>query len=88
MSLPSASVYSTRLPVSVCGTGGTMLELSGFSREYDYPRCRLARRPRVLSGSARTVDFPAALGTYTLQRPVPSGRGGSTAPSPHRTSRQ
>ena len=33
-------VYSTRPRVSVCGTGARTVELSGFSREYDYPRCR------------------------------------------------
>ena len=88
MSLPSASVFSTRLRVSVCGTGAGALMLSGFSRELDYPRCCPARRPRILSGSARGVDLPAPLDTYTLQRPVPSGRGGSTSPSPRRTRRQ
>lgn len=34
----SASVYSTRLRVSVCGTGTSGVELSGFSRQYDYAR--------------------------------------------------
>ena len=59
--------------------------LSGFSREYGYPRC-----PRPPEGegycqvSARKVDLPALLTAYALQRPVPSGRGGVTAPSPHR----
>ena len=34
---PNASVCSTRLPVSVCGTGAARIKLSGFSREYAYP---------------------------------------------------
>ena len=32
----SALVYSTRLRVSVCGTGTTRIKFSGFSREYVY----------------------------------------------------
>ena len=34
----SALVYSTRLRVSVCGTGTTRIKFSGFSREYAYVR--------------------------------------------------
>ena len=88
MNLPSALVYSTRLRVSVCGTGACALEFSGFSREYDYPRCCSPRMDRILSGSPRTVDLPADLNGYTLQRPFPSGRGGFTAPSPRHTHSQ
>ena len=33
---PSALVYSTRLRVSVCGTGTERIKFSGFSREYAY----------------------------------------------------
>ena len=36
MNLPSALVYSTRLRVSVYGTGIFIVELSGFSWEQDY----------------------------------------------------
>ena len=36
VNLPSALVYSTRLRVSVCGTGTTRIKFSGFSREYAY----------------------------------------------------
>ena len=39
---PSASVYSTRPRVSVYGTGPATLLLSGFSRQHDYRRCRIA----------------------------------------------
>ena len=35
---PSASVYSTRLRVSVCGTGTFQVKFSGFSWQHDYPR--------------------------------------------------
>ena len=34
----SALVYSTRLRVSVCGTGTLKIKFSGFSWEYDYMR--------------------------------------------------
>lgn len=34
-------------------------------------------------GSARKADLPASLKAYALKRPVPSGRGSVTAPSPH-----
>ena len=34
---PSALVYSTRLRVSVCGTGTLSIKFSGFSRQSDYP---------------------------------------------------
>ena len=36
---PSALVYSTRLRVSVCGTGTLRVKFSGFSRQSDYLRC-------------------------------------------------
>ena len=32
--------------------------------------------------SAQVVDLPATIITYALKRPVPSGRGSVTAPSP------
>ena len=66
VNLPSALVYSTRLRVSVCGTGAGTVELSGFSREYDYLRFHSARRRRVLSDSALRVDLPAPIYTYIL----------------------
>ena len=66
VNLPSALVYSTRLRVSVCGTGTSMVELSGFSRELAYLRCHAARRLCVLSGSALAVDLPAAISAYAL----------------------
>ncbi len=42
VNLSSASVSSTRPPVSVCGTGRMCLEFSGFSREHASTRCRIA----------------------------------------------
>ena len=38
----SALVYSTRLRVSVCGTGSLQIKLSGFSWEYAYVHYRIA----------------------------------------------
>ena len=66
MNLPSASVYSTRLRVSVYGTGTLWVKLSGFSRESVYLRYCAARRLCILLRSARQVDLPAFLITYTL----------------------
>ncbi len=39
----SASVFSTQLRVSVCGTGTLMIRFSGFSREHDYVHFGLHR---------------------------------------------
>ena len=49
VNLPSALVYSTRLRVSVYGTGAAYVKLSGFSREHDYLHYCAARRPCILS---------------------------------------
>ena len=40
----SALVYSTRLRVSVCGTGSFMINGSGFSRQYAYVHYRVTPR--------------------------------------------
>ena len=64
------------------------MKLSGFSREYDYPRSAAPGGDAVLSGSAQGVDLPAPLNAYTLKRAIPSARGGVTAPSPHRSAWQ
>ena len=58
MNHSSASVFSTRLPVSVCGTSGNYLMLRGFSGKYDYNHYPLVRRLTVLSGSTRSADLP------------------------------
>ena len=62
--------------------------LSGFSRKYGYPRYRrLPEEEAYCRLSALEVALPASISTYGLQRPIPSGRGGVTAPSPRRSSR-
>ena len=66
MNLPSASVYSTRLRVSVYGTGTLWVKLSGFSRESVYLLYCAARGLCILLSSARKVDLPAFLIAYTL----------------------
>ncbi len=60
MNLSSASVSSTRPPVSVCGTGSACLELRGFSWEWASLRCR--RSPGGLPycrASPHRADLPA-----------------------------
>ena len=58
--------------------------LSGFSREYAYPRYRAPpRRTPYFRVSALMPDLPGIIIAYALQRPIPSGRGGVTAPSGH-----
>ena len=60
--------------------------LSGFSGEYDYPRCLPAPRGgKYFQVSARGVDLPAPLIAYALKRRIPYLRGGVTAPSPRRS---
>ncbi len=76
--------FSPQPPVSVCGTGFDGLELSGFSREHDYPHYRRPRRFAVLSGFSREPGFAWIPYTYALQRTIPSVRGGVTSPSPRR----
>ena len=61
--LPFALVYSTRLPVSVCGTGTQTSPLRSFSRQSGLTTS--ASRARI-HASARSVDFPADLKTYAL----------------------
>ena len=87
VSLPSALVYSTRPRVSVYGTGHHSLKFSGFSRQYGYLRCQLVPGDSpYCRASARGVDFPAPLGAFALQPPIPSGGGSVTAASPRHTS--
>ena len=43
------------------------LKLSGFSRQYAYPRCRQPPEgAAVLSGSDQGTDLPAPIDSYTL----------------------
>ncbi len=62
---PSASVYSTRPRVSVYGTGGHALKLSGFSGEHGYPRCQ--RAPKGLLYYRVSAGGPDLPGT-----PIPT----------------
>ena len=80
--------FSPRPPVSVCGTGSRCLELSGFSREHDYPRYRRSRSLAVLSGFSKPPGFAWGAYTYALQRTIPSVRGGATSPSPRRSNKK
>ncbi len=57
---------SSRIPVSVCGTGFYRLELSGFSWKSDYLRYPLARRLAVLSAFSRIGGFAYRPYTYSL----------------------
>ena len=62
------------------------LTLSGFSRQHDYLRYHRPPKGTAYSrASARKVDLPAFLITYTLQRAFPSARGSVTTASPHRS---
>ena len=86
----SASVYSTRPRVSVCGTGAPTVELSGFSRERGYARCWgsqkgfpysqvrirpwICLRPSTPTPFNRLFRQPAALSLLRLR----IARGGST----------
>ena len=71
----NALVCSTRLRVSVYGTGAHGLMFSGFSREYALPSLSdssLGRTP-VLSGFGSHGGFAWMINTYTLSTHIPSG---------------
>ena len=61
--LPIALVYSTRLPVSVCGTGTWISTFRGFSRQQGLTTS--ASRARIRA-SAQSADLPTDLNAYTL----------------------
>src|SRR5512139_2201485 len=61
--LPFALVFSTHLPVSVCGTGTQVSSLRGFSRQLGSTTSALEARTRV---SARVADFPTTFNAYPL----------------------
>ena len=72
--------YLCRFAVRVPPT----LTLSPFSREYDYPHYQVPPKGTpYFRLSAQPADLPADLIAYGLKRPIPSGRGGVTAPSGH-----
>jgi hypothetical protein len=61
--LPFALVYSTRLPVSVCGTGTQDSSLRRFSRQQGSTTSASGARTRA---SAQSTDFPMDVNAYTL----------------------
>ncbi len=65
--LPFALVFSTRLPVSVCGTGAQASSFRDFSRQPGLATSASRARVRV---SAQGADFPTPLSTYPLS-PTP-----------------
>ena len=85
MTHSSTLEFSSRIPVSVCGTGFYNLELSGFSWKSDYLLYPLGRSFAVLLAFSRTGGFAYPSYTYSLQRSIPSDRGSVTTPSPHRS---
>jgi hypothetical protein len=58
--------FSSRIPVSVCGTGFHRLELSGFSWKSDYLRYPLTRGLAVLSTFSWIGGFAYHPNTYGL----------------------
>jgi hypothetical protein len=77
---PFALVYSTRLPVSVCGTGTLASMLSGFSRQQGLTHLCLKDASRDLS-SARGFSYePQRLTSYAPAQPI---AGWSTSLRPH-----
>ena len=77
--------FSSRIPVSVCGTGFYNLKLSSFSWKSDYLHYPRPRRFAVLSAFSKTGGFAYRSYTYSLQRSIPSDRGSVTTPSLHRS---
>ncbi len=83
VNLSSASVYSTRLRVSVCGTGTLTICLADFLGSMLTRAIALPKRTRILSGFSSVSGFaclPQHLHPLTdLFRHL---RGGVTTPSP------
>ena len=61
--LPFALVFSTHLPVSVCGTDVRVSTLRGFSRQRGSTTSALEARTRV---SAQPADLPTSVNAYPL----------------------
>ena len=80
--------YSPRPPVSVCGTGGAYLKLSGFSRESVPRLCRLSRSLGVLSPLCGRAVLHSRDFASRLQPAIPSAGGRFATPSPHRNMRR
>ncbi len=76
--------YSPRPPVSVYGTGACNLKLRSFSRQHTRAHYPFRRSFMVLSRLSKPELLTPAY-TYTLQRPIPSGRGAYVSVSLHRS---
>ena len=61
---PFALVFSTRLPVSVCGTGAQTSTLRGFSRQAGSTTYASGARYHA---SAQPTDLPIGLDTYAFR---------------------
>ena len=66
--LPFTLVFSTRLPVSVCGTGTQDSSLRGFSWQQGSTTSASGARSRA---SARPADLPTGFFAYTLPPTLP-----------------
>jgi len=77
--LPFTLVFSTHLPVSVCGTGTRSSSLRGFSRQWGSTRLCLRGSPRYLSSTGgfayRSHRLP-----YHAPAPPIAGRPASLRP--------
>ena len=82
--LPFALVYSTRPPVSVCGTGARISTLRGFSRRQGWATYASRARHHV---STRPADLPTGFNAYTLGTGTTNRRLAYLAASPHRSIR-
>ncbi len=69
----SALVYSTRLRVSVCGTGTSWIKFSGFSWSMITTHYWIARRLSILSGSTLRICLPST--STPFNRTIPSAGG-------------
>ena len=84
VNLPIAYVLYTRPPVSVCGTGVSLVELSGFSRRHGYAHLGPpGGSPDYQVRLGRWICLPSSAPTpFTLG--IPSPGSAFTSASPHR----
>ena len=68
--LPIALVFSTRLPVSVCGTGTRVSSLRGFSRQQGSTHLRLMGSPHNLSSVCGFSYRPQRLTLCAPAQPI------------------
>src|SRR5690554_5088956 len=80
----SALEYSSRLPVSVCGTSCIYLKLRDFSWEYTWDHYHLSQRDWCTIVFQFTGGFAYQIDTYALQPRIPSRGGPYVTPSSHR----